>query len=85
MSADLTAKPERRDIVNAYRLALGRDPESAAVVDDKLDQANGDWPPGCAFREDPSCEGPTMRQRISAADQSPSSGTSAAPILSALA
>ncbi len=45
MPADLTGRPERRDIVNAYRLALGRDPESDAVVDDKLGQPNGDWLP----------------------------------------
>ena len=46
MPADLTGRPERRDVVNAYRLALGRDPESDAVVDDKLGQPNGDWLPG---------------------------------------
>ena len=45
MSADLIARPERSDIVNAYRLALGRDPETVAVVDEKLDQRNADWLP----------------------------------------
>ncbi len=30
--------PSRRDIVNCYRLALGRDPESEAVVEEKLRQ-----------------------------------------------
>ncbi len=31
--------PSRLDIVNCYRLALGRDPESEAVVEDKLSQS----------------------------------------------
>ena len=43
MSADLNGRPQRTDIVNAYRLALGRDPEAVAVVEDKLDHRNADW------------------------------------------
>lgn len=49
---DWNATPARTDIVNAYRLALGRDPEADGVIDDRIGQRNRDWfPPFFASSE----------------------------------
>ncbi len=42
---DPDATPSRDDVVNAYRLANGRDPEAETVIEDRLGQPNRVWFP----------------------------------------
>lgn len=42
---DPDARPIRQDIANAYRLALGREPEAERVLEDRVTQAHREWLP----------------------------------------
>lgn len=42
---DFDATPSREDIINAYRLCNGRDPEAEQVIEDRLGQPNREWLP----------------------------------------